>query len=283
MNISETYYSVKSNLIFCFAAPIYMMLFAVLYCPTFGYEGDGGWIADWNSHAGFCLPIVCAIVLGVLLASRAILCFALVRHTLSKWEYMVWELAEFVIACLFCDLFLSIHLGTNYFSILPRIMIIGFGLLVMPYLCFWLAMEIASRDQRLREADETIRELRKGAERSEAGAIRFVDEKGSVKLAVGADKVISIESAGNYVTILYDNGGRLLRYSLRNTLKSLEAVCKSNGLVRCHRSYFVNIKMIKIIRRTADGLFAEIDHAGVEDIPISKSYATELMQLFSDN
>lgn len=283
MRISETYYSVKSNLIFCFAAPIYLMLFVVLYCPTFGFDDQGGWPAGWDHYAGFCLPIVCAIVLGVLLASRAILCFALVRHSLSKWEYTVWEFAEFVIACLFCDLFLSIHLDINYFSILPRIMIIGFALLVVPYFCYWLAMEAISRDQRLREADETIRELRKGAERTEAAAIRFMDEKGCVKLAVSAERVISIESAGNYVTILYDNGGRLVRYSLRNTLKSLETICKNNGLVRCHRSYFVNIKMIKIIRRTNDGLFAEIDHAGVEDIPISKSYATELMQLFSDN
>ena len=145
-----------------------------------------------------------------------------------------------------------------------------------------VTMEMLDHSMRLREANEIIAELRKGNERNEAGAIRFADEKGNVKLVVGAERVISIESAGNYVTILYDNDGKLVRYSLRNTLKSIEEICKANGLVRCHRSYFVNLNKIKIIRRNSEGIFAEIDHSGVDDIPISKTYAPELMRLFSE-
>jgi hypothetical protein len=282
MTLSEPYYSVKSNLIFCLSIPIYVMLFMVLYSPTFGINGHDGWLSDWNQHAGLCLPIICAIILGVLLASRSILCFALVRHTLSKREFLVWQAVEFLVCCLFCDLFLSLYLHADYFVTLTRIIIVGLELVIFPYVIYWAAMELLDHSIRLREANDIIAELRKGTERNEAGAIRFADEKGNVKLVVGAERVISIESAGNYVTILYDNDGKLVRYSLRNTLKSIEDICRANGLVRCHRSFFVNLSKIKIIRRTPDGIYAEIDRSGVEDIPVSKTYAAELMRLFSE-
>ena len=282
MTLPELHYSVKSNLIFCLAVPLFVMLFVVLYTPTFGLNGQDGWLTDWSRHAGFCLPIICSIILGVLIASRSILCFALVRHTLSKREFLVWQAIEFLVCCLFCDLFLSLYLHTNYFATLTRIIIVGLGLVIFPYVFYWAAMELLDHNIRLREANGIINELRKGSERNEVGAIRFADEKGNVKLVVGAERVISIESAGNYVTILYDNDGKLVRYSLRNTLKSIEEICKANGLVRCHRSFFVNLNKIKIIRRTQDGIFAEIDRSGVEDIPVSKTYAHELMRLFSE-
>lgn len=282
MTLSELYYSVKSNVIFCLSVPLFIMLFVVLYNPTFGFNGHNGWLTDWNVHAGLCLPIICAIILGVLLASRSILCFALVRHTLSKREFLVWQAAEFLVCCLFCDLFISLYLHADYFATLTRIIIIGIGLVVFPYTLYWIVMELLDHSMRLREANDIIADLRKGSERNEAGAIRFADEKGNVKLVVGAERVISIESAGNYVTILYDNDGKLVRYSLRNTLKSIEEICKSNGLVRCHRSFFVNLSKIKIIRRTPEGIYAEIDRSGVEDIPVSKTYASELMRLFSE-
>jgi hypothetical protein len=258
------------------------MFFVVLYSPTFGINGQEGWLSHWNSYAGLCLPVICAIILGVLLASRSILCFALVRHTLTKREFLVWQAVEFLVCCLFCDLFLSLYLHADYFTTLTHIIIVGLGLVIFPYLFYWVIMELLDHSHRLREANSIIAELRKGYERNEAGAIRFADEKGNVKLVVGAERVISIESAGNYVTILYDNDGKLVRYSLRNTLKSIEDICKANGLVRCHRSFFVNLNKIKIIRRTADGIYAEIDHSGVEDIPVSKTYAPELMRLFSE-
>ena len=282
MHLSELYYSVKSNLLFCISVPLFVMFFVVLYSPTFGINGQEGWLSDWNSYAGLCLPVICAIILGVLLASRSILCFALVRYTLSKREFLVWQAVEFLICCLFCDLFLSLYLHADYFTTLTRIIVVGLGLVIFPYLFYWIIMELIDHSHRLRDANNIIAELRKGYERNEAGAIRFADEKGNVKLVVGAERVISIESAGNYVTILYDNDGKLVRYSLRNTLKSIEEICKANGLVRCHRSFFVNLNKIKIIRRNAEGIFAEIDHSGVDDIPVSKTYAPELMRLFSE-
>ncbi|MBR3725773.1 MAG: LytTR family transcriptional regulator [Bacteroidales bacterium] len=281
MRIPEQYYSVKSNILFCIAVPLFMMLFMVIYQPRF-FGNEPILRAEWEENDGFCLPIVCAITLGVLTLSRAILCYALVRHNLSRREWILWQATEWVVACLFADLFLSLFFHMGYFTLLPRILLTGFGLVVIPYVIYWLAIEYTDRDNRLRQAEELIQDLRKGVERNETGMVRFADDKGNVKLVVGAERVISLESAGNYVTILYDDDGKLVRYSLRNTLKAMETLAGSSGLVRCHRSFFVNLSHVRTLRRTPQGLYAEIGHPGVDDIPVSKSYTSDLLHLFGN-
>ena len=270
----------KTNLVFCLAVPVYVFLFVVLYAPTFNLPGE--WMAVWSRHSGLCLPICCAIEMGVLFASRSLLSFAVYRHKLSEFYFLVWQTVEFVVTCLFIGLFLALNLHLRYFDTLPHVVLIAFALNVFPYAFYWVFVERLDRDARIAEANGLIWSLRKGMEQNDKGMIRFVDEKGNTKLVVSAERVISVESAGNYVNILYDDSGKLMRYSLRNTLKGVEDVCATNSLVRCHRSYLVNINKVKIIRRTPDGVFAEIEHSGVDDIPVSKSYASELLRLFSD-
>ena len=114
------------------------------------------------------------------------------------------------------------------------------------------------------------------------GTLRLADDKGTVKLVVGAEHVISIESAGNYVTVLYMQGERLMRYSLRNTMKGIEDACSQHSLIRCHRSYYLNLSRVRLLRRTTDGLVAEVDIEGVPNIPVSKSYANEVTQRFAE-
>ena len=159
-------------------------------------------------------------------------------------------------------------------------LLIYFSVALFPYTFYWLLVERMDRDQRIANAQRALMELRRNGGDDER-TIRFADDKGNVKLIVSTDRVISIESAGNYVNILYENNGKLVRFSLRNTLKGIEELCDSYSLVRCHRSYFINLHKVKLLRKESDGVFAEIDAEGVEDIPVSKSYAADVMQRFA--
>lgn len=280
MKIPEQLYNVKPNFVFCLFAPVFALLFVVIYTPTFGLNPEFYVLVD--SNKGFCIPILCSIELGVLLASRAILCFAIVRHRLSEMEFLLWQAIEYVVACLFFDLFLSLYLHLGYFDLLPMILLVSLGINIFPYAFYWVFMERVDRDHRIAEAYKLMNNFRRPADGAE-GMVRFADDKGNVRLVVGADKVISVQSAGNYLTITYDDGGKPMRYSLRNTMKGIEKLCTANGMVRCHRSFFVNINMVKVIRRTPEGMVAEIDHQGVSNVPVSRTYASDLISLFSEN
>lgn len=281
MPIPHQFLRPRANIIFCLSAPVFMLLFVVLYAPSFGYPEE--LLHLWQEHSSLCMPIICSIELVVLAISRLLLCLTSHRHGIGQVEYLVWQLIELVVVCLFCNLFLSLFFHVGYFDYLTRVLVLGVALNIFPYAFFCVYIEFLASEARLSDARQEVAMLRKGADRSESSTIRFIDEKGNTKIMIGVDRIISIESAGNYVTILYDDGEKLMRYSLRNTLKSIEDVCTANGLIRCHRSYFVNISKVKLIRRTPDGVFAEIDRPGVDDIPVSKSYASDLLQLFSNN
>lgn len=281
MKIPNSYYTIKSNLLFCIAVPVCLILFVVLYNPQFSFESN--WVSDWDPHVGLCLPIIAAIEMLCLLISRTILHFSSRKVQFSRTEFIIWMVVEFVIASLFTGLFLSLYLHSNYFALLPRIILIGFCLNIIPYSYYLFIMSMIDRDTRINQANLHIAKLRKGTPRPENSMIRFDDDKGNTKLVVSAERVMSIESAGNYVNILYDDNGKLIRLSLRNTLKGIEDICNANGLIRCHRSYFVNLSKIKVIRRTPDGVFAEMDREGMSHIPVSKTYASDLLRLFSEN
>ena len=281
MKISEQYYIIKNNILFCIAVPLFIMMFIVIYQPLFYGEANALQLG-WHEHVSFCLPVVCAIVLGVLILSRSLLCVAWVRHNLTRREWVLWQACEWVVGSLFVDLFRSLFLHLGFFALLPQVLITGFSIVIIPYVCYWLAIELIDRDGRLHQSESLIEELRRGAERNESGMVRFADEKGNVKLVVGAERVISLESAGNYITICYDDEGKLVRYSLRNTLKAMESLAGASGLVRCHRSFFVNLSHVRTLKRTPQGIYAEIGHPGVEDIPVSKSYASDMIRLFGN-
>lgn len=273
-------YTAKTNIIFVLVVFIWTFLFAVAYTPTFGLSQEH--MDIWYAHDSLSIPILCSICSLTLALSRTLLCLLPQKNRPNEIEYLIWQFCELVIICFFSDLFLCLYLHQPYFKILPSTLLIGFLILAIPYTLYWLYAEKKDADAALAQARTTIEELRKGLDRSaEPAPIKFTDEKGQVKLVMGADHIISIESAGNYVTIRYENNGKLTLFALRNTLKSIEELCNANGLVRCHRSWVVNLRKIRLLRKDPEGVFAEINFEGVDDIPVSKNYAADVVERLS--
>ena len=292
MRIPKTIYSIKSNIMFVAGLVFFVLFFAITYTPNYGLSEEATSLGDmgngntailtWYEHQGLCLPICCAIVLVTTALSRTLLLLTTRTRRLREGEYFLWQLGEVATTSLFCDLFLSLYMHFNFFEYVPLVLLIYISVAIYPYAFYWLLAERLERDMRIAEAKRTIQHLRQHSDDDDKGTIRFADDKGTVKLVVSADRVVCIESAGNYATILYDNNGTLMRYSLRNTLKGLEELCEHHHLARCHRSYYINIDKVRLLRRSPDGLFAEIDANGVDDIPVSKSYAADVTQRFAE-
>lgn len=103
--------------------------------------------------------------------------------------------------------------------------------------------------------------------------IRFYDDKHTLKFVIASSAILYIEAQENYVRIYYMDADQVKSYQLRATMKKLEESLNSNGLIRCHRSYFVNPRHIHALRKDKDNyIFAEIDDLTHTTIPISKKY-----------
>ena len=113
--------------------------------------------------------------------------------------------------------------------------------------------------------------------------IAFYDEQGKLRLSVKHEDIVYLESADNYVSIHYQDKGKTIKFMLRNSLKNLEELLKHRNIIRTHRSYMVNFDKVKLIRKEKDGLHFELDVEEKIDLPISKTYMTEVIKSFSDS
>ena len=72
--------------------------------------------------------------------------------------------------------------------------------------------------------------------------------------------------------IYYELEGRLVSYMLRCKTQRIEEMLAGTALMRCHRSYIVNLQKIKCYKRFSDHATIYLSHASAKAIPVSKSY-----------
>ena len=173
-------------------------------------------------------------------------------------------------------------------------------ILLVPYVFSWMYAALkVKRDieddavvqTKASEMDDTKSDMAKSISETELllkeqpetkhNIVNFSDEKGQLKLSVDIDNLLYIESADNYVNIYYSNKGKFSRFMLRSTLKSIEDTFSDCDLVRCHRSYVVNFNKVKVLRKEKMGLFLDLDFDKAPEIPVSKTYAESVINLFS--
>ena len=200
--------------------------------------------------------------------------YRLKKHPLAIWAYVVWVLGEVLVMSL---VFASM-------TILPQ----GFGnvdawqtitnslkntslVLLLPYSFCVVVFALQEKNMQIKRL-AGIRSERATAQ----GLISFYDERGELRLSVRHDYLLLLEAADNYVCVWYLNNGEPKKIMVRTSLKRLSGQLDGTGIVRCHRSYIINLDLIKVMRREKEGIFVEFGVEGVPDVPISKTYVENI-------
>jgi DNA-binding LytR/AlgR family response regulator len=110
----------------------------------------------------------------------------------------------------------------------------------------------------------------------QAAYIQIFDTKGDMRLSVRREHLLFIESADNYICVWYTNNNAPKKMLVRNTLKQVAQQLSSTHVQQCHRSYMVNLDLVKVMRREKEGMFIEFGIAGVPDVPISKTFSDSI-------
>ena len=236
-----------------------------------------------QEQLAFRSAIMASIEMVVVLISRLSMLLVRSKHQINYTGFIIWELMEGLSIAMFCTLFVWLmdQRTMPYMELLPKLSIITFSILVFPYVIVALLSEIKDRDIRLAKNMVTIEKYATGQIGREDSTLPFLDEKKSLKLAVTANAILYVEAADNYVNICYLNNDKLVRFPLRNSMRSIEQICESNNIVRCHRSYYVNLRKVRAIQKGQDGLFAELTYAGAPHIPVSVTYSETVTGKFS--
>ena len=145
-------------------------------------------------------------------------------------------------------------------------------ILFIPYIICILYFSYQNNKLKLRELmGENI-----GFKSSNLISIR--DSRGVLQLSVAKENLLYIESADNYICIWYQKGETLKKKLMRITMKEISEQLADTNIVRCHRSYMINLDLVKVMRREKENIFLELGVPNVKEIPISKTYGESVLR-----
>lgn len=97
------------------------------------------------------------------------------------------------------------------------------------------------------------------------------------RLLVDYAAIVAIEAEGKRVTMILENGERLL---VRQTLKELEGKGEPQHFVRVHKGYLVNLDHIaEVVPWFSGGYLLKLGADGGIEVPLSRRYAAKLKEL----
>jgi hypothetical protein len=268
MNV-PAYINKKGNIVrLVLLTALFALIFINIYQP---FQS-----ASWYNVSKFMFFVFSSIIIltGVLVViiSRLIMYFYTRKHPLSYLTYGIWVLCEILLMSLFYTIYtLVLKRGLDPVDVFKNSIINTSLVLLLPYGVLTLYFAWRDSKKRLELFENSDIQLQQPPK-----VISFRDEKGSLRLSVSVENLLYIESSDNYVIVHYVNLSKQNKYLLRNTLKNVENSLEGSPLIRCHRSYLVNLMRIRVMRKTKEGLVLEFDVENVPELPVSKSYETSV-------
>ena len=253
--------SVSTLLLHVFAMPVFFLGFILIY--------DSAWIDEFlevGLGVIFNTLMLTSILIGIVLPSRIVMQWIGKQWRLSWWQYALWSFGELFVFSCFAALYMALVHGTfGYFPALGECLRLSFAVISYPYIMFALLFALIRPDE-----ENT----------SEEDLVRFSDSTGRLKLVIAHDVILYIEAQENYISIHYMEGEKHKDYSLRQSMRGIEELMEKHGIIRCQRSYFVNPRHVKVLRRDKEGFIqAELDVPNSKPVPVSPKYYEQLSNL----
>lgn len=246
--------------------PVFALVFVAFYRPYGIY--DVLQMPDvtftFNLTILFCIVLVSVSIVRLWL-------FLLGKYRyLSRSVYAVWCLGEIVVSTMFVSLYMTLvsEHPSPFFDTVGLSFVVMLSICVYPYGFLWLGLELYAVNQ----DEPPLKE--------DTSLIRFYDEYHKLRFVIAPEAVVYVKSEENYVQIHYMDQNRMKKFILRSSMKALDETMSKHGLIRCHRSYFVNPSFIKIVHRDSSGLIvAELRLENSCSIPVSRKYHDVIIKL----
>lgn len=284
--VSRRYISVLISLIIVFSA-----LFLMIYKPFS--------MAIWfgtSQTLNFSFTILFYLSsIVTLIVSRSVMYTVHNRLEVSLMTYVLWLLAENILISAIYTL-ITVYFfpmpGVEVSVLATRALMCVTIILVIPnaFVLFYAAycskceeLEAAQHQYQQLEKKYQLLDSRQSDLRAVASAvsplrddspkmINLHDNNGTLRLSINTDALYYLESEDNYIKVHYKHNEKMLSYMLRARTRSVEENLSGTSMVRCHRSYIVNLNKISFMEEDRRMHYITLNDKSINRIPVSKSY-----------
>ena len=271
----------KTVLTFLALVVLLCVFFVVAYKPI-GLIANIGFL----SFLSYRLYSIILVLVGLvsIAASRRLLYIWQRRKGMQLHQYVIWLGIEFVALVVLLTAaawLLNERKEVLLIDLVGRVAIDTVAVLTIPYIVTALIFLLQQKRLEIANLTNMLNDSKAVAEEAKVDTVmQFFDKGNHLVFVTKRSNVLYIEAADNYTVIHYLSGDKEDTLILHNSLKNIADTFSSEGMVRCHRGYLVNLANVKYVRKEKDGLVLEIAYCD-RLIPVSKTYAEEVVRQFA--
>ena len=261
-------------------------LFALVFLTAYVPFSETAWFQVGRGHYFFITAAFVGAGTMFLVLSRMLMNWVIrkSRH-FPFWLYLLWLFLEIMVIAV-CHTLISyfeIRATDHSFGYLyAKSVLITFIALAVPYAVTILAILLKDTQRRLMLTKSDTVESDNEVMPEHTEIINLMDNNGNLKLSVKLDNLYYIKAEDNYINVFYQRSGAIASYLLRCKMQTIADNCvDSSSLMRCHRSYIINIKKVSVLHNEADGFVIDFEREGLDSVPVSKTYSAKVLEAFN--
>ena len=250
-----------------------ILVFSILFLIIFEPFNIKAWLKypEWLKDLGL---ISLGLTFSFIIAFSQLLIRTVVKVKKFKvYHLIIWLTAEILLLTVILTIIFADYTNgyLKEFFITLRFTSIG---LVLPYsFSILILMLIQLNNSEQRKLSNSSPE--------KSDLLHLKDEREQVKFSIHKPSVLYLESSDNYVTIYYLQEDQIKKEMVRNSMKKVEKQLHSSGLVRCHRSFIVNIENVHWFKKEGRNYLFKMKH-GDTIIPVSRAFVPAIKSLIQD-
>lgn len=265
---------------YLFGSVIFIMTFSFMFMAIYTPFSNTAWFAVTNRLDLGMTTAFYVVAVSIMCVSKMLMNAMQSRVRFTYARYILWALAEILVIALFYTHFTHAYVKPEDYdmlSIFVKALACILMIVAIPYSILTLYAAYRDKTEEL-EMLQYEMSLSDEAAVSYPSLVNLYDYNGTLKLTINSDSLYYMESQDNYVKIHYENQGKLLSYMLRCRTKAIEENLAETSMVRCHRSYMVNVMKINHIKKGGKVRYIVLANDQIKPIPVSKSYLNNLIE-----
>ena len=153
---------------------------------------------------------------------------------------------------------------------------VSVGIIPTLFLIYFIEKNLSRKNQHI--ATNFTKSIQHRTNISENSKIKLLSQNNDETIIIELNQLICIKSEGNYLKVFFRVENEIKSKLIRNSIKSIEEqLIIFKNIIRCHRSYIVNLDTVSKMSGNARNFNLHIERLGFK-IPVSRSFPKEIFK-----
>ncbi len=261
---------------------VFITLFSIVFLLIYSPFSSTTWFNLLRTKSLIHTVLFYVIAISILTMSKILMYNLQKRIIITKNIYVIWLFLELIaISFSYASYTMAIVRPEKgvFIVIMGKALYCIATMLAIPYVIFAFYSVIRSQKEELQMLRH--RRAQRGAGYNEKQLVNLCDNNKVTKMTISLDSLYYLESKENYVKIHYENRGEIQHYMIRCKTKDIEESLAGTTMLRCHRSFIINVTKIKLLKDYKVNNYVILKHPDIKPIPVSKTYYAEIIKAIS--